>query len=73
MPKPERLAPYRRAWHVGLKTPFCLRSLGAMNNEQATVAVKKTVRRGIKEGQDGGQSSGDSGGSRVPDPDEGLL
>ncbi len=32
---------YRRAWHVGLKTTYYLRSLSASNIEKATVAVKK--------------------------------
>jgi ribonucleoside-diphosphate reductase alpha chain len=54
---------YRQAWHVGLKTTYYLRSLGASNIEKATVAVKKEVRGAIKEGQDGGQNSGDFGGS----------
>lgn len=57
---------YRQAWHVGLKTTYYLRSLGASNIEKATVAVKKEVRGAIKEGQDGGQNSGDSGGSHAP-------
>jgi ribonucleoside-diphosphate reductase alpha chain len=35
---------YRHAWHVGLKTTYYLRSLGASNIEKATVAVKKEVR-----------------------------
>jgi ribonucleoside-diphosphate reductase alpha chain len=54
---------YRSAWHVGLKTTYYLRSLGASNIEKATVAVKKEVRGAVKEGQDGGQNSGDVGGS----------
>jgi ribonucleotide reductase alpha subunit len=54
---------YRQAWHVGLKTTYYLRSLGASNIEKATIAVKKEVRGAIKEGQDGGQNSGDAGGS----------
>jgi ribonucleoside-diphosphate reductase alpha chain len=54
---------YRQAWHVGLKTTYYLRSLGASNIEKATVAVKKEVRGAIKEGQDGGQNSGDTGGT----------
>jgi len=54
---------YRQAWHVGLKTTYYLRSLGASNIEKATVAVKKEVRGAVKEGQDGGQNSGDSGGT----------
>lgn len=33
---------YRRAWHVGLKTTYYLRTLGASNIEKATVAVKKS-------------------------------
>ncbi len=33
---------YRRAWRVGLKTTYYLRTLGASNIEKATVAVKKT-------------------------------
>ncbi|ARU40400.1 ribonucleoside-diphosphate reductase subunit alpha [Armatimonadetes bacterium Uphvl-Ar1] len=32
---------YRKAWHVGLKTTYYLRTLGASNIEKATVAVKK--------------------------------
>ena len=51
------------AWHVGLKTTYYLRSLGASNIEKATIAVKKEVRGAIKEGQDGGQNSGDTGGT----------
>ena len=35
---------YRQAWHVGLKTTYYLRSLGASNIEKATVAVKKEMR-----------------------------
>lgn len=35
---------YRHAWHVGLKTTYYLRSLGASNIEKATVAAKKEVR-----------------------------
>ncbi len=35
---------YRHAWHVGLKTTYYLRSLGASNIEKATIAVKKDVR-----------------------------
>jgi ribonucleoside-diphosphate reductase alpha chain len=54
---------YRQAWHVGLKTTYYLRSLGASNIEKATVAVKKEVRGAVKEGQDGGQNSGDTGGT----------
>ncbi len=54
---------YRQAWHVGLKTTYYLRSLGASNIEKATIAVKKEVRGAIKEGQDGGQNSGDTGGT----------
>jgi ribonucleoside-diphosphate reductase alpha chain len=34
---------YRRAWHVGLKTTYYLRTLGASNIEKATVSVKKQV------------------------------
>ena len=56
---------YRSAWHVGLKTTYYLRSLGASNIEKATVAVKKEVRGAVKEGQDGGQNSGDVGGSHA--------
>jgi len=32
---------YRRAWHVGLKTTYYLRSLSASNIEKATVSVAK--------------------------------
>jgi ribonucleoside-diphosphate reductase alpha chain len=56
---------YRSAWHVGLKTTYYLRSLGASNIEKATVAVKKEVRGAVKEGQSGGQNSGDAGGSHA--------
>lgn len=35
---------YRRAWHVGLKTTYYLRTLQASNIEKATVAIKKEVR-----------------------------
>ncbi len=35
---------YRLAWHVGLKTTYYLRTLGASNIEKATVKVKKDVR-----------------------------
>ena len=35
---------YRQAWHVGLKTTYYLRSLGASNIEKATVSIKKEVR-----------------------------
>ena len=34
---------YRRAWHVGLKTTYYLRTLQASNIEKATVAAKKEV------------------------------
>jgi ribonucleoside-diphosphate reductase alpha chain len=34
---------YRRAWRVGLKTTYYLRTLGASNIEKATVSVKKQV------------------------------
>ncbi len=57
---------YRQAWHVGLKTTYYLRSLGASNIEKATIAVKKEVRGAVKEGQDGGLNSGDVGGSHAP-------
>ena len=40
---------YRSAWHVGLKTTYYLRSLGASNIEKATVAVKKEIRGAVKE------------------------
>ncbi len=43
---------YRQAWHVGLKTTYYLRSLGASNIEKATVAAKKEVR-GIAGGAEG--------------------
>jgi ribonucleoside-diphosphate reductase alpha chain len=32
---------YRRAWRVGLKTTYYLRTLGASNIEKATVSLKK--------------------------------
>ena len=34
---------YRRAWHVGLKTTYYLRTLQASNIEKSTVSVKKEV------------------------------
>jgi ribonucleoside-diphosphate reductase alpha chain len=34
---------YRRAWQVGLKTTYYLRTLGASNIEKATVTLKKAV------------------------------
>ncbi len=54
---------YRQAWHVGLKTTYYLRSLGASNIEKATVGVKKEMRGAVNEGASGGQNSGDSGGT----------
>ncbi len=54
---------YRQAWHVGLKTTYYLRSLGASNIEKATVGVKKEMRGAVGEGASGGQNSGDAGGS----------
>ena len=54
---------YRQAWHVGLKTTYYLRSLGASNIEKATVGVKKEMRGAVNEGSSGGQNSGDAGGS----------
>ncbi|MDP3071002.1 MAG: ribonucleoside-diphosphate reductase subunit alpha [Opitutaceae bacterium] len=54
---------YRQAWHVGLKTTYYLRSLGASNIEKATVGVKKEMRGAVNEGSSGGQNSGDTGGS----------
>ncbi len=59
---------YRQAWHVGLKTTYYLRSLGASNIEKATVSVKKEVRGAIKEGQDGGRNSGDAEGTAPTSP-----
>lgn len=35
---------YREAWHMGLKTTYYLRTLGASNIEKATLNVKKEVR-----------------------------
>jgi ribonucleoside-diphosphate reductase alpha chain len=35
---------YRHAWHVGLKTTYYLRTLGASNIEKATVSKKKDER-----------------------------
>jgi ribonucleoside-diphosphate reductase alpha chain len=40
---------YRQAWHVGLKTTYYLRTLGASNIEKATVDVKKAVRGTVKD------------------------
>jgi ribonucleoside-diphosphate reductase alpha chain len=54
---------YRQAWHVGLKTTYYLRSLGASTIEKATVGVKKEMRGAVGEGSSGGQNSGDAGGS----------
>jgi ribonucleoside-diphosphate reductase alpha chain len=54
---------YRQAWHVGLKTTYYLRSLGASTIEKATVGVKKEMRGAVNEGSSGGQNSGDTGGS----------
>ncbi len=54
---------YRQAWHVGLKTTYYLRSLGASNIEKATVGVKKEMRGAVNEGASGGQNSGDTGGT----------
>jgi ribonucleoside-diphosphate reductase alpha chain len=34
---------YRTAWHVGLKTTYYLRTLGASNIEKATVTIKKSA------------------------------
>ena len=59
---------YRQAWHVGLKTTYYLRSLGASNIEKATVGVKKEMRGAVNEGSSGGQNSGDAGGSHSPLP-----
>jgi ribonucleoside-diphosphate reductase alpha chain len=41
---------YRHAWHVGLKTTYYLRSLGASNIEKATISMKKEVRGAAGEG-----------------------
>ncbi|MBX3751247.1 MAG: ribonucleoside-diphosphate reductase subunit alpha [Opitutaceae bacterium] len=57
---------YRQAWHVGLKTTYYLRSLGASNIEKATVGVRKEMRGAVGEGAAGGQNSGDAGGSHSP-------
>ena len=48
---------YRQAWHVGLKTTYYLRSLGASNIEKATVAVKKEMR-GVAAGAGGDSVQG---------------
>ena len=34
---------YRTAWHMGLKTTYYLRTLGASNIEKATVSIKKAA------------------------------
>ena len=34
---------YRRAWHVGLKTTYYLRTLQASNIEKSTISVKKEI------------------------------
>ena len=49
---------YRHAWHVGLKTTYYLRSLGASNIEKATVSIKKEVRGHA--GADGGTTPSSS-------------
>ncbi len=36
---------YRSAWHMGLKTTYYLRTLGASNIEKATVSIKQEVSR----------------------------
>jgi ribonucleoside-diphosphate reductase alpha chain len=58
---------YRHAWHVGLKTTYYLRSLGASNIEKATVAVKKEVRGAVAavgtEGDKGKPEGGEPTGS----------
>jgi ribonucleoside-diphosphate reductase alpha chain len=54
---------YRQAWHVGLKTTYYLRGLGASNIEKATIGVKKEMRGAVSEGSSGGQNSGDTGGT----------
>ena len=48
---------YRRAWHVGLKTTYYLRTLGASTIEKATVAAPAAVA----------EPSGSRRGARVLD------
>jgi len=48
---------YRHAWHVGLKTTYYLRSLGASNIEKATVSIKKEVRGHAGTAESGSQPS----------------
>jgi len=48
---------YRQAWHVGLKTTYYLRSLGASNIEKATVSIKKEVRGHAGAAESGSQPS----------------
>jgi hypothetical protein len=51
---------YRRAWHVGLKTTYYLRTLQASNIEKSTISVKKEI-------------SGIAGGKREYSPEEQLA
>ena len=37
---------YRNAWHMGLKTTYYLRTLGASNIEKATVSIKQEAKEG---------------------------
>jgi ribonucleoside-diphosphate reductase alpha chain len=39
---------YRDAWHMGLKTTYYLRTLGASNIEKATVSIKQEASQGKK-------------------------
>lgn len=43
---------YRRAWRVGLKTTYYLRSLGANSIEKSTVNIKKDTRGAIANGNE---------------------
>ena len=51
---------YRQAWHVGLKTTYYLRSLGASNIEKATVSIKKEVRGHAGAAESSSQPKGSS-------------
>ena len=39
---------YRSAWHMGLKTTYYLRTLGASNIEKATVSIRQDAAEGKK-------------------------
>ncbi|MCW5549668.1 MAG: ribonucleoside-diphosphate reductase subunit alpha, partial [Opitutaceae bacterium] len=57
---------YRRAWRVGLKTTYYLRSLGASNIEKATVAVKKEVRGAVAGAEASSEAPREGGSEAAP-------